>query len=59
MAKKSKASTVLSSFVVIGLAFILLIGPLERGLFFREDYLPFFHKTAWFLIAIAVILVAQ
>ncbi len=59
MAKKSKASTILSSFVVIGLAFILLIGPLERGLFFREDYLPFFQKTAWFLIAIAVILVAQ
>ena len=59
MAKKSKASTVLSSLVVLGLAFILLIGPLERGLFFREDYLPFFQKTAWFLIAIAVILVVQ
>lgn len=59
MAKKSTASTILSSFVVIGLAFILLIGPLERGLFFREDYLPFFEKTAWFLIAIAVILVVQ
>lgn len=59
MAKKTDVSTVLSCILVLFLALIMFIGPLERGLFFREDYLPFFSNSAWLLIGLSIILVIQ
>ncbi len=59
MAKNSKLSVVLSCLVVLGLAAILIITPVKRGMFFRQDYLPFFSKAAWFFIGVAVILIIE
>jgi O-antigen ligase/tetratricopeptide (TPR) repeat protein len=59
MAKNSKLSVVLSCLVVLGLAAILIITPVKRGMFFRQDYLPFFSKAAWFFVGVAVILIIE
>ncbi len=59
MAKKMNWSIALSCLVALGVAAILIITPVKRGMFFREDYLPFFTKASWFFIAVAVILVIQ
>jgi O-antigen ligase len=59
MAKESKLFIVLSCLVVVGLAAILIITPVQRGMFFRQDYLPFFVKASWFFIGIAVIMVIE
>lgn len=59
MAKNSRLSIVLSCLVALGLAVILIITPVKRGMFFRQDYLPFFSKAAWFFIGVALILMIE
>jgi hypothetical protein len=53
--KNSIVTAVLLSAVM---AFVLLPTTLERGLFFREDYLPFLTRVAWLfaLVSLAAIL---
>ena len=57
--RNSRLSVVLSCLVVLGLAVILIITPVKRGMFFRQDYLPFFSKAAWFFVGVAVILILE
>ena len=42
--------------MVFFLAIILIVAPLQRGMFFREDYLPFISKVSWLFAGLAVVL---
>ncbi len=59
MAKKISWSIILPCLISLGIATILILTPIERGMFFREDYLPFFTNAAWFFIAVAVIILIR
>lgn len=57
--RNPRVSLVLSCLVVLALTAILIVAPVTRGMFFREDYLPFFVKVSWLFIGLAVILVIE
>ena len=45
LSKHSASQRLVTALLCIGMAYVLLVPPLKRGLFFREDYLPFLIQT--------------